>query len=160
MKYNKLILTAALTIFAFSSIFAQNGPMAGKGQGKARMMKMNFLNLSDEQQTKIDKLRLEFRKEIIPLQTKIRSQNSEYRLMIVDENVTANELKKKLNGISGVRQEMALKRALHQRQVRSLLTDEQKVKFDQHIISERGGKAGHRGMHKRAGKRGPGRNFR
>ena len=160
MKYNKLIFTAALTIFAFSNIFAQSGPMAGKGQGKARMAKMNFLNLSEEQQTKIDKLRLEFKKEIVPLRAKIHSLKPEYRLMIVDENVTTKQLQNKLNSISEVKQEMALKRALHQRQVRSLLTDDQKVKFDQHIISGRGEKAAQRGMHKRQGKRGSGREAR
>jgi len=160
MKYNKLILTTALTVFAFSTIFAQNGPKAGRGQGKARMAKMNFLNLSEEQQTKIDKLRLEFKKEIVPLQAKIHSLKPEYRLMIVDENVTTKQIKNKLNSISEVKQEMALKRALHQRQVRSLLTDEQKVKFDQHIISGHSEKAVHRSMHKRAGKRGSGREAR
>ncbi|MCD4692280.1 MAG: hypothetical protein K8R79_05160, partial [Calditrichales bacterium] len=63
----------------------------------------------------------------------------------------------KLDEISGLRKDMALKRAKHQRQVRSILTDEQKVKFDQRILSGRRhamkGKRGFKGAYQKSFKR-------
>ena len=152
MKRSILILSAFILILASVS-FAQQPPMGPRGDRGPMMQNKNFLQLSEQQQKQIDKLRLDFRKEISPMQDKARSLNNAYRLMIVDEKISKDQLKKQLEKISTVRQELALKRALHQRQVRELLTDEQKVKFDQRIIS--GPKDRKRGaFHKRPGRMG------
>lgn len=132
-----LIFMVALTasnVFAQRPGFDQDKPMG------ERFQKCNNLNLTDDQKTQIDKLRLEHQKEIIPLRNEVHSLQSEYNLLIIDDKVSEAKLKKQAENISTLRETLALKRALHQRQVRSLLTDEQKVKFDQQIISGRGQK--------------------
>lgn len=132
-----LIFMVALTT---SNVFAQR---PGFGQDKPmgeRFQKYNNLNLTDDQKTQIDKLRLEHQKEILPLRNEVHNLQSEYKLLIIDNKVSEAKLKKHAENISSLRETLSLKHALHQRQVRSLLTDEQKVKFDQHIISGRGQK--------------------
>lgn len=120
----------------FSFTLAQ--PMGrGMGQGP-RMQAQNMLNLTDEQQTQIDQLRLELQKEMTPLQTRMQNLRSEYKLMLIDEKNSESALKAQLNKIADLRTQMEIVKAKHQRKVRSLLTDEQKVKFDQRILSGRG----------------------
>lgn len=152
MKRTILVLSAFVFILASFS-FAQQPPMGPRGERGPMMQKMNFLQLTEKQQKQIDKMRLEFQKEVLPLRDKVQNLRNAFKLMIVDEKVSGSGLKKQLEKIGAVKQELALKRALHQREVRKLLTDDQKVKFDQHIIS--GHKGGKRdAFHKRPGKMG------
>ncbi len=152
MKRTILVLSAFVFILASFS-FSQQPPIGPRGNCRPMMQKMNFLQLTEKQQQQIDKMRLEFQKEVLPLRDKVQSLRNEFKLMIVDEKVSKSGLKKQLEKISAAKQEMALKRAQHQREVRKLLTDDQKVKFDQHIIS--GHKGGKRGaFHKGPGKMG------
>jgi Spy/CpxP family protein refolding chaperone len=67
------------------------------------------------------------------------------------------KVKKIITQQSDVKKEIQIKRALHQREVRNLLTPEQQKKFDLHLLSkgERGKKGG-RGFHRgRCGGPGP-----
>ncbi len=116
------------------------GPRSQQFQQRAN------LNLTAEQETQLDKLRLEHQKEVTLVRSEIHNLNAAYRLMVIDDGVSEAKLKKQIAAISAKREALALKRAQHQRKVRSLLTDEQKVKFDQHVISGRGrqGNKGHR----------------
>ena len=151
MKRTLLVLSMFIFMTANMS-FGQRMPMELRGERGPRMQRMNFLELSETQQKQIEKLRLEFQKKISPLQDKARSLKNAYRLMVIDEKVSESGLKNQLKKISSIRQELALKRAMHKRQVRSLLTEEQKVKFDQQFLS--GPKPGKRGaIHKGCGKK-------
>ncbi len=151
----KRIFISSLALIVFltaGSLFAQPPGMKGNMPPKPNFRQGAALDLSAEQQTKIDKLRLELQKMAAPLRADVQSLQTAYRLMIIDSKVSESQLKAQLAKISAKRQALALQRAKHQRQIRSLLTDEQKVKFDQRIISGHGkkGRKGHKGqmMHK------------
>jgi len=139
-----ILLLAAAIGFAQPRRFQQNDDFVpGQGQGRA----FAALNLTDEQQTKIDNLFLEFQKEMTPLRDKIRTLRNEYRLLVIDDKASTSFLQKKLDEISDLREKMELKRAEHHRQVRALLTDDQKVKFDAGFLNGRGpGRGGRGGM--------------
>lgn len=157
----KRTFISSLTLIVFltaSSVFAQRpgfGTDRQMGPRFQQFQQSTYLNLTTEQQTQIDKLRLKHQKEVTLMRDEVRSLNTAYRLMIIDDGVSEAKLKKHITSISAKRETLALKRAQHQRQVRSLLTDEQKVKFDQHVISGRGqrGHKGHRsGMNQNYGR--------
>ncbi len=146
----KRIFIPSLALIVFltaGSLFAQPPGMKGNMPPAPNFRQGAALDLSAEQQTKIDKLRLDLQKMAAPLQADVQSLQTAYRLMIIDPKVSESQLKAQLSKISAKRQALALQRAKHQRQVRSLLTDEQKVKFDQRIISGHGkkGRMGHKG---------------
>lgn len=159
MKRLTILSLAAFVLLSVSAIFAQQGQgMRGTmPDGDRPGFEKGALDLTEEQQTKISKMRLEMQKQMTPLRSKVQTLRSEYKLMIIDEKISEADLKSKLDEISGLRKDMALKRAKHQRQVRSILTDEQKVKFDQRILSGRKhamkGKRGFRGAHQKPFKR-------
>lgn len=152
MKTTKFFALLFSGLLLAASLMAQPPMSQFKGRqpgqppaGKA----MAQLQLTDKQQSQIAKLRLDMQKEMLPLRDQVHSLQTQYRLMVIDPKVSKADLQKQLNKISAVRQKMALKRAEHQRQVRSLLTDEQKLKFDQHFLSApKKGRMGRRGgMH-------------
>jgi len=144
-------------LFLAASLMAQPPMRQFKGNAPGMPsagMAMAQLQLTDKQQSQIDQLRLTFQKEMLPLRDQVHSLQTQYRLMVLDSKASKAALQKQLSKISSLREKMALKRAEHQRQIRSLLTDEQKVKFDQHFLTGpkmnkmgcRGGMHGRRGM--------------
>ena len=159
MKRLTILSLAAFVLLSVSASFAQQGRgMRGTMPGGDRQyFGQCVLDLTEEQQTKISQMRLEMQKQMTPLRSKVQTLRSEYKLMIIDEKISEADLKSKLDEISGLRKDMALKRVKHQRQVRSILTDEQKVKFDQRILSGRKhvmkGKRGFRGAYQKPFKR-------
>ncbi len=126
-----------------------------------RMMGMNMLDLTADQQKKIDALRLDFQKKILPLRSEVQTLRANFKLLVIDDKASEGKLKTQLQKISAKRQEMALLRAKHQRSVRALLTVEQKIKFDQHILSEKkGSRKNHGKMNRKPGRSMMGRHFR
>lgn len=155
MKRSLISSITLIVVLTVSSVFAQRPGFAQDRQMGPRFQQFQqgtYLNLTADQQTQIDKLRLEHQKGVTLLRDEVRSLHTAYRLMIVDDKVSEANLKKQLNKISAKREILALNRAKHQRQVRALLTDEQKVKFDQHILSGRGAKGQRGGMYHKGGR--------
>lgn len=147
-------------VLMMSSLLMAQPPMKGMAKNAPQFhppMPYAQLQLTDEQRTKIDQMRLEFEKEMLPLRDQMKSLQTQYRLKVIDEKASTAELQNLQSKISSLREKMALKRAAHVRKVRALLTDEQKVKFDQRFLSGHkkgaphgpgmiGPHKGHRGM--------------
>lgn len=106
-----------------------------------RMGKM--LDLTDEQQSKMQDLRLNFEKEKLPLQSKIHELRNGLKLELTKDNFDEKKVNQMLDQIESVRKEMHKMRIMHMRSVRSILNADQKKKFDMHILSDR--KFGHEG---------------
>ncbi len=104
-----------------------------------------MLGLTQEQQTQVQKLRLDLQKELIPLRSEIRKLRGELKLVMTADNFDQGQMEKLVNKMSDLRAQIQKKRMLHHRAVRSLLTDEQKQKFDLHFLSRAGFK-GRQGM--------------
>ena len=172
MKRVLLSGLALIVLLTAGSLFAQPPGMRGNMPPAPGMMGTMppapnvlpgaLLGLSAEQQTAIAKLRLEHQKMAAPLRAEVQSLRTTYRLMLIDSKVSESKLKSQFAKISAKRQALALLQAKHQRAVRNLLTDEQKVKFDQRILSGHGrrGCMGHKGGMMKSNGRMPGRRMR
>jgi Spy/CpxP family protein refolding chaperone len=131
-----IILVASMLIFQF--VYAQPDD-EGNPPPMNRMGKM--LNLTDEQQSQIEDLRLNFEKEKLPLQSKIHELRTGLKLELTKDNYDEKKVNQMLDQIESVRKELHKKRINHMRSVRNILNDDQKKKFDMHILSNR--KLGH-----------------
>ncbi len=105
------------------------GPKKSRGEHMAKM-----LDLSEEQQSKIIDLQLKLQKELIPLRSKMESLKGELKLAQTAEQFDQAKVDKLLNEMQSVRTQIQSKRIQHQQQVRSLLTAEQRKKFDAHLL--------------------------
>jgi len=132
-----------ILIFAYQSVFSQGRFRGGDrdfdgrpGSGRERMFK--YLNLTEEQQSKITDLRLAFKKEILPVRTPMHNLQTQIRMTVTEENFDATKLDNLLKEKEKLATEVHKKRINHFRDIRSILTADQKKEFDLHFLSGRG----------------------
>lgn len=134
MKRYILLFSIFALLINMQLLFAQPDDNDGP-PFRDRMGKM--LNLSDEQKSTIEDLRLNFQKEKLPLQSKLHELKTNLKLEITKDNYDEKKVNQTLDQIEKLEKEMHKKRINHMRSVRNILTDEQKKKFDMHILSNR-----------------------
>ena len=90
---------------------------------------MRIPDLTEDQMAKIQKLKLDHQKEVLPIQTKIKTQQLELKTMIL-ENTSQKQILNKVEDIGKIKIELMKKHMVHRLAVRNLLTDTQKIYFD------------------------------
>ncbi len=107
--------------------------LAAQGTGFSRGMGWNDdLNLTSEQIKQIEEYRVEFRKQQIDLRADLQKLRLELQVLLKADNPDQKAIDKQLEKIQVKELAMEKLRVAHHLQVRELLTDEQKVLFDQH----------------------------
>ncbi|SMO78711.1 Spy/CpxP family protein refolding chaperone [Gracilimonas mengyeensis] len=113
--------------------------------GNRHDMMMARLNLSDEQRTQIDELYVENQQEMLPLRNELREKQARLRTLQISANYDAGAVNDLLEEIGALRTEMSIKRNEHHQEVRNLLTDEQRILFDNRPFRNGGRGQGMRG---------------
>ncbi|MBE0460675.1 MAG: periplasmic heavy metal sensor [Candidatus Aminicenantes bacterium] len=134
MKKVKTMMTAVIALALISAypILAQK---AERGHQKEKMRSCKAMgtycihSLTTEQISKIQKLKLEHQKEILPLRQKMQTIHLELRALI-SEGADQKKLEAKIDESGKIRTEIQKKALAHHQEIRKLLTDEQKVYFD------------------------------
>lgn len=108
--------------------------IAQKGPEKKPMMHQEMscqskLNLSAEQKEELQKMRLDFQKEMLPLKTELQTKRLEFRKLRL-ENAETEKINAKIDEIAQVRAKLKKKAYAHHQEVREILTEEQKKIFD------------------------------
>ena len=129
---NKLILLVVGFFLWSNPVFSQPEDAAKTKRNMARN-----LELSTEQESKISDLRLQFKKELMPLDSEIDKLRSDINLELTSDNFSESKVKKLTEDMARLQKDLEFKRILHQRAIRDLLTAEQKKKFDLHLLSQR-----------------------
>lgn len=96
----------------------------------ARMMMR--LNLNEEQRKQIEEIRLSGQKEMLPLRNLLREKNARLRTLTTSDNYDENAVDQIVDEISEIRADMLSMRITHRQQIREILTEEQRIKFDAH----------------------------
>jgi len=106
-----------------------------------RMMQ-RMLNLTDEQQSQMQEMMLKLQKELIPLRSQLQQLKGELKLAMTADKFNKAKVEKLVKDMEKIRSQIHLNKLLHKRKVRDMLTPEQQVKFDIHLLSGKG----HHGM--------------
>jgi hypothetical protein len=88
------------------------------------------LNLTEEQQEKVDALKFDHQNEMIDLKANLEKKEIEMAELKNKSNYTREEFLNKVNEIISARNEIALSLANHQMDVYQLLDDNQKKEWD------------------------------
>jgi len=142
-------VTLLLTLFLATALMAQEEQAKAKQpnpqmQGMGMMMHrqqgqpgapMGLGALTQEQQKKMQDLRLAHQKEMLPLHTQLQKLQSDLKLEITADKVNESKVKSMQGEISKLTSELAGKQFTHMRATRDILTAEQKKKFDERILS-------------------------
>jgi Spy/CpxP family protein refolding chaperone len=126
-------LVAGLTLTAA----AQPGPGPGTGWGPRheRGEFLKTLNLTEQQQTQIAKLRLDMEKKQVAAQSKIRLARIELRELMQADAPDKAVVEKKLKEVSDAQHQMKQTMLDHLFAVRALLTSEQQKLWKQHMAN-------------------------
>lgn len=127
MKYRIMALIIVTTVFLFNNIFAQE-MMQKKQQFKEQVHKQ--LNLTEEQQTKVDEMRLIHQKAMIDLKANLEKRELELTELKSNGNYTREEYINKVNEIISARNKIALSVANHQMDVYQILDENQKKEWN------------------------------
>ncbi|MBO6587303.1 MAG: Spy/CpxP family protein refolding chaperone [Gracilimonas sp.] len=99
-------------------------------QGQQHQRVMAMLDLSDEQKEQIQGIHLNGQKEMLPLKTQLQEAHAKLRTLTVANEYDETEVQEVISEISDLNKTMLTNRVEHRQQIRELLTDDQRVKFD------------------------------
>jgi Spy/CpxP family protein refolding chaperone len=144
MKTNKINIVSIILIMAFAvssvQVIAQQGREMRKVRVEKRVEKKEFrkermhemLDLSEEQKEQIKKLRLEHQKAMLPIKNLFGEQKAKMQTLRTAEKVDLKAIDKLVDDMTGLRAKQMKMQVRHEQEVRSLLTEEQRIMFDTH----------------------------
>jgi|GEM_PF-4955846 hypothetical protein len=93
------------------------------------------IDLTDSQEKSLEKIKREHNVTMTELRSDIAGIHAKGKLLIVNDKVKDSEIKDFAAKISHFSEKMAYKRISHARVVRNLLTEDQRLEFDNNILS-------------------------
>jgi len=94
----------------------------------------NIPNLTEDQKAKIEKLHGQQMKDMQSLQNQLRENKARYITLMTAEQPDMKAINTNIEDRGRIKTEMMKKQAAHQQAIRQLLTDEQRMFFDQHML--------------------------
>ena len=120
---NSILFILIIALTASSLLNAQ--PTGNKTQG--------ISGLSEDQKEKIQKLRISHLKDIQAINNQIGENRAHFKTLMTVENADMNAINKNIDEFGGLRSQLLKKQAAHIQDVRKLLSEEQRLKFDQKL---------------------------
>lgn len=126
-------------------------------RGHVREMRMNNdhrghadqLNLTDAQKDAFKQGRMGLEKQLQPLRNELGELKAHQKTLMTAEKPDLNDINKNIDKLGDLKVEMAKIQAKHRLELRAQLTDEQRLKFDNHqnrMMNQRGFKGMGQGM--------------
>lgn len=158
----KRIISTSLSIMLLSLIFFSTQAQNRKGNQNRpdfdqRPACLNIPNLTEDQEDKIEDLRVEHMRNMMDYRNELAAKKVELRKLETAEKADMKAIESVIDEISVIKAKMMKEHASHRQDIRKILTEKQRVYFDAHAGGAhgpmRGGKAGP------GGKRPQGRGF-
>lgn len=142
---NSLWITAAVLALVILStdLMAQraqrNFDRPGQGRGMMQARDQNwepgqriaeFLDLTDEQSEQIKTLRLAHMEQMLPIKNQIQEYRAQLQTLRTAKKADMKAINNLIDDMADLRAKQMKAREAHHQEVRSLLTDEQRIKFD------------------------------
>jgi Spy/CpxP family protein refolding chaperone len=124
------MMAVALMFIGGTSLLAQPGAQ-GEGKGKNHEEGAKA-GLTEDQKTKIKDLRMAAYKEIKPLENQLGELEAKEHTLTTADKPDMNAINANIDEIAKVKVKIAKVEIANRMQIRSLLTDEQKMWFDKH----------------------------
>lgn len=126
-----LMLFAVITAGAQPRGKKHNAKQAPKMMKEQRHHKMMNLNLSDDQKEAIKAIHLNAYKEAKSLRDQLRELRAKKQTLVTANKADIKMIDKNVDAMSKVQNQLAKLKARNHQKIRSLLTEEQRIKFDQ-----------------------------
>ncbi|GAB4175200.1 MAG: hypothetical protein Kow00108_10340 [Calditrichia bacterium] len=97
---------------------------------------MKHLDLTEEQSEKLQQMRTDLEKKLLPMESKLVALKNELVLLKTEDSPNIDKIEKKIDEISEVKSEMQKLRERHFVEMKKMLTDEQKEKLNMMIMKK------------------------
>ena len=134
MKLHKITTLASvlfLSLVLLSPAQARSGHKGHHDKGGHFKKMMQQLNLTEEQQSQVKSIFEDFRESHKDQRKQIRAERQAMNDLMRQEALDETLLRKQMRKMSEMREDMMIERIKMMKQVRSLLTDEQKARLDE-----------------------------
>ncbi len=121
----RTLLSSILLVFISVISWCQMPP---KGDRESHGHKL--LNLSDDQKEQMKTFKLEFIKQITPLENELEVKNAQLHAKSIGDNIDIKSVNKLIDEIGDIKTQIAKDKFAHRLKMRSILNDEQKIIFD------------------------------
>ncbi len=131
-KLNSAGIAAILFIALISTQFSY-GQMERRGmhQGYHHKMMMEKLDLTDTQKEAVEELHFSHKGEMIDLKSALEKKKLDRQELLSKGNYTRDDYLGNVKAISDAKEKIALAKANHRMDVYGLLTEEQRITFDE-----------------------------
>jgi Spy/CpxP family protein refolding chaperone len=134
-KLQTIVIAIVFFMAGLVNIYAQPGPGPHNAEMKCQKKEagcMGIPNLTDDQQKKINDLRIAHQKEMQALHNQMGELKAKHKTLTTADKPDMKAVNANIDEITKLQNQIMKKAAEHQQQVRSLLNDEQKLWFDAH----------------------------
>ena len=135
-----VLMVSALIATSMGNAYAQRGDRPMRDSAR---FERGIPNLTAEQKTKIQALRLKHQKEVTPLKNELAEKKAHLHTLSSVEKPDINAINKTIDEISALQTKIMKSNASHRIEIASNLTDEQKVFFNSHQGKMKNGKRSH-----------------
>lgn len=136
LQSRHIMLLIAASIILTSSAFAQP-MMQPEDEGKQHMRDKEHAehmpmipDLTEKQKEQIQQLRTEHLKALLPLKNQLMEKEARLQTLSTSEKVDMKEINTIIEEIGAIRTRMMKERAAHRQEIRTLLTEKQRLLFD------------------------------
>jgi Spy/CpxP family protein refolding chaperone len=133
-KFRQAATLILVAIFFLSfSVYAQNEGSKAFKEIKTEKGQAKFdesLKLTEDQKSKMADLRLALKKELLPLKNQLGEKQARMRTLETADKPDMGDINKLIDEIATIKANMAKKQAAHKQDIRKLLTDKQRIIFD------------------------------
>lgn len=140
LKSLLVLMVSALLTTSFSNVYAQCGNLPMRDSAR---FERGIPNLTAEQKTKIQALRVKHQKEVTPLKNELAEKRAHLHTLNSVEKPDINAINKTIDEMSALQTKIMKSNASHRIEIASNLTEEQKVFFNSHQGKMNRGKRGH-----------------
>jgi len=138
MNVSAIVLALMLGFFGFNANAQKNANGRGNGNCNGQGRMMTFLNLTQSQQDQMDILRTKHLQETQQVRNQLNEKRAHLQTLRTAKNVDMKAVNANLKEISGLKLKIAEMREVHIQDVRKILNDDQRAKFDAHKPMARG----------------------
>ena len=159
-----LLFTAGLVLMTSMLTYAQYGRGQGRGYGmgygyeEGRQLGycLAIPDLTEEQEAQIETLRIAHLEKMQNHRAEMDELRAMRRSLLIKDDASESEINKNIDATTSLHNKMMKERVKHNQAVKDLLTADQKVYFNQHLMQNRRGRRTGNGRYDNYG---PGKGF-
>jgi len=148
-KLNRKFIAGLMIValFASTSLFAQQRQERQRGDEQRmeqrahrgqRPQKPRIPNLTEEQEEQLKTFKVAHEKETLPLKNQLNEAEAHFQTLTTADEINKKEVGRVIETIADLKAELMMKRVDHMEEVKSILTEEQKVALNNQLVKEPG----------------------